>query len=30
LLKDWLGAKPSDMPDILQKDFTRLPLIKNA
>jgi len=30
LLKDWLGAKQSDMPDILQKDFTTLPLIKKV
>jgi uncharacterized protein (DUF1501 family) len=30
LLKDWLGAKRSDMPDILQRDFATLPLIKNA
>jgi uncharacterized protein (DUF1501 family) len=30
LLKDWLGAKAPDMPDILQKDFTTLPLIKKG
>ncbi len=30
ILKDWLGAKPSDMPDILQKDFATLPLIKKV
>jgi uncharacterized protein (DUF1501 family) len=30
LLKEWLGAKPSDMPEILQKDFATLPLIKKV
>ncbi len=30
LLKDWLGSKPADMPDILQKDFAALPLIKTV
>lgn len=28
LLKSWLGAKDSDMQEILQKDFATLPLIK--
>lgn len=30
LLKNWLGAKEQEMPDILMKNFTTLPLIKSA
>ena len=30
LLKNWLGAKEQEMPDILRKDFAMLPLIKKS
>ncbi|MDB5275491.1 MAG: hypothetical protein JWR61_446 [Ferruginibacter sp.] len=30
LLEDWLGVKPSNIPDILQKNFATLPLIKKG
>jgi len=30
LLKNWLGASVAEMPDILQKDFELLPLIKTG
>ena len=30
LLKNWLGAKEQEMPDILINKFTTLPIIKNA
>lgn len=30
LLKNWLGAKEQEMPDILRKDFAILPLIKKS
>ena len=30
LLKNWLGAKEQDIPDILMKNFTSLPIIKNS